>query len=99
MKNKLHLIAIILLVTLAGLSVNACGSNPLVGTWRGTINGIPATFVFTDKGFTLSNAYQSWPGTYTLNGNAAVLSIDGESTDALISGKTMTFNGNTFTKR
>jgi len=99
MKNKLNLIGIILLVMIIGLSAAGCGGNAFKGTWSGVYYGSPVVVAFTDNTFTMTMYGESETGTYTRNGNTAVLTVDGSSLTATVSGKTLTMEDMTLTKQ
>jgi len=99
MKNKLHAIIIIFLIIIISLSAASCDSNPFKGTWIADNSRVNIKIVFTDNTFSYTVAGNTTSGTYSRDGNTAVMTGRELIGAARISGKTLTMGSVTFTKQ
>ncbi|MDO4419803.1 MAG: DUF5640 domain-containing protein [Ruminococcus sp.] len=94
MKKSLCIILAILVLT---VSLCACGTgNSIVGSWSGTAEGVPVTFVFEKDGngtTTVMGGLLSENFTYTIADGKLTMTVDGEEAEACdyaIDGDTLT---------
>jgi len=95
------ILAVLLTIALLLPCVALADSNPMIGSWNGTIQDIPTTFTFCSD-YTLCctmGAYGSLEGTYSLSGNQLLMIVDDSPITATVYGDMFTYNGLAFTKQ
>jgi hypothetical protein len=101
MKDMIRLFGIIALVAVIGFSMTGCGgSNPFLGTWSGTVDGVNIELTFAaDKTATMvenNNHEYKVEFAYTYKGTIATLNNDFHEMTATVTSKnviTVIFSG------